>query len=238
MRRHLNHFPLLLLCRSGRLIYATQMAPQQLPRLLPKSTSQAQAVAMTPARSTPRKRSSAKKHVTVKVEQQAYHGNQVIGSLHNLQAGLAHVQNGITDLLSKYMNHTNSVLGGEEGEMQLSNDVAAVAASAMELGRNAVDSSRQILASADKAVDAKQGKKRKREKKEKDPNAPKKPLTAAFLYAQHARPIIKADLEAALQPGGHIEKNAVQIEVNKRWNELPEEEKEVRLSIANQTSPY
>jgi hypothetical protein len=200
--------------------------PQKLPTLLPMPSS---AVAKTPARATPRRRSSAKKTVTVNAEQQAYHNDQVIGSLHNLQAGLTHVQNGITDLLSKYINHTTSVLIGEDGEMQLSNDVAAVAASAMEIGRNAGDSAKQVLASADRAVDAKQGLKRKRAKKEKDPNAPKKPLTAAFLYAQSARPIIKQDLEAALQPGQQIEKNAVQIEVNKRWNELPEEQKEASL---------
>jgi hypothetical protein len=192
--------------------------PQKLPALLPQSSPLSHAVAMTPARATPRKRSNAKNTVTVNAEQQAYYNHQVIKSLHDLQGGLTHVQNGIADLLGKYMKHTNSVLVGEEGEMQLS---------AMEIGRNAADSYGQVLASADKAVDAKQGIKRKRVKKEKDPNAPKKPLTAAFLYAQHARPIIKQDLEAALQPGGQIEKNAVQIEVNKRWNELPEEEKEV-----------
>jgi hypothetical protein len=196
---------------------------QQQPTLLPKPASQSQAVAMTPARATPRKRPGAKNPVAIRAEHQAYHHDQVISSLHNLQAGLAHVQNGITDLLSKYMNHTNSVLVGEEGEMQLSNDVAAVAASAMEAYRNAGDATKQM----DKTIDAKQGKKRKREKKEKDPNAPKKPLTAAFLYAMNARPIIKKDMEAALPPGGQIEKNAVQIEVNKRWNELSEEEKEV-----------
>lgn len=161
----------------------------------------------------------------------AYHHDQVIASLHNLQAGLIHVQHGITDLLTNYRKHCASVLGGEEGEIPPFNDVAAVAASVMEAGRNAVDETKQVIAPVDKSVEVNKGKKRKREKKEKDPNAPKKPLTAAFLYHQHARPIVKADLEAALPPGGQIEKNAVQIEVNKRWNELPEEEKEVSFFL-------
>ncbi|EMD59523.1 hypothetical protein COCSADRAFT_175386 [Bipolaris sorokiniana ND90Pr] len=165
--------------------------------------------------------------------------DSVIASLHNLQAGLIHVQHGITDLLTNYRKHCASVLGGEEGEIPPFNDVAAVAASVMEAGRNAVDETKQVLAPVDKSAEASKGKKRKREKKEKDPNAPKKPLTAAFLYHQHARPIVKADLEAALPPGGQIEKNAVQLEVNKRWNELPEEEKEQwKASYRNSMEEY
>lgn len=35
--------------------------------------------------------------------------------------------------------------------------------------------------------------KEKKEKKEKDPNAPKRPLTAYFLYANDMRPKVKAD---------------------------------------------
>ena len=187
---------------------------------------------MALARQPPRKRQGAKKTTDANDETSAYSHNQVIASLHNLQAGLIHVQHGITDLLTNYRKHCASVLGGEEGEIPPFNDVAAVAASVMEAGRNAADEAKQVVAPVDKSVEVNKSKKRKREKKEKDPNAPKKPLTAAFLYHQHARPIVKADLEAALPPGGQIEKNAVQIEVNKRWNELPEEEKEVSFLVA------
>ncbi|KAL1795157.1 hypothetical protein ACET3X_006973 [Alternaria dauci] len=156
--------------------------------------------------------------------------DSVIFNLHELQNGLVNVQHGITSLLESYKQHCHSVLGYEEGATTpYGNDVAtlgaaASAASVVEAGQKAVEDITQGL--ADKAGDASKSKKRKREKKEKDPNAPKKPLTAAFLYHQHARPIVKADLEAALPPGGQIEKNAVQIEVNKRWNELSEDEKE------------
>ncbi|KAF1831591.1 hypothetical protein BDW02DRAFT_504843 [Decorospora gaudefroyi] len=194
---------------------------------------------MTPREPTRRKRLSANNTVAVDADHIANLHDQVIGSLHNLQAGLAHVQNGITELVRSYLNYSNSVLVGEDGEMQLSKDVAAVAASAMELGRNAADASKHVVASVDKAVEMNKGQKRKRAKKEKDPNAPKKPLTAAFLYHQHARPIVKADLEAALAPGAQIEKNAVQLEVNKRWNELPDEEKEQwKASYRNSMEEY
>jgi hypothetical protein len=168
-------------------------------------------------------------------EDNTYNSNQVIVALSNLQGGLTHVQNGLNDLLRTYMQHTASVLAGEEGELQIPSSIAATAASAIEAATTAANGVQHVVTTAsnpvDKTVDANKGKKRKREKKEKDPNAPKKPLTAAFLYHQHARPIVKADLEAALGPGQSIEKNAVQIEVNKRWNELPEEEKEVSLYL-------
>jgi hypothetical protein len=194
---------------------------------------------MAPAPPTSRNRSSAHQSVASEGNQIAYSHHQVIASLHELQNGLVNVQHGITSLLDNYRKHCNTVLGYVDSSATYVNDLpvlgAAVAnaASVFEAGQKAIEEVTQGLGdkAADKAVDAGKDagktKKRKREKKEKDPNAPKKPLTAAFLYHQHARPIVKADLEAALPPGGQIEKNAVQIEVNKRWNELSEEEKEV-----------
>lgn len=132
------------------------------------------------------------------------------------------------------MQHTSSILAGEDGDLDklaIPSGIVAHASAAMEAASTAVTGVTQAIANPAQAPAAADGKskKRKREKKERDPNAPKKPLTAAFLYHQHARPIVRADLEAALATGQTIEKNAVQIEVNKRWNELPEEEKEVSL---------
>lgn len=157
-------------------------------------------------------------------------------SLTNLQSGLAHVQTGLNELLRAYMQHTASILAGEDGDvekLQLPANVTATANAALEAATTAatgisqvVNASNQVTEGA--AADGK-NKKRKREKKEKDPNAPKKPLTAAFLYAQTARPIVRHDLENALAPGQVLEKNAVNLEVNKRWNELADEEKEVSL---------
>lgn len=133
------------------------------------------------------------------------------------------------------MQHTASILAGEDGDLdklQIPSSIAATASAAMDAAATAANGVTHVINAASQVntvPEANKGKKRKREKKERDPNAPKKPLTAAFLYHQHARPIVKADLEAALVPGHAIEKNAVQLEVNKRWNELPEEEKEVSL---------
>jgi hypothetical protein len=160
---------------------------------------------------------------------------QVILSLTNLQTGLTHVQTGLNDLLRAYMQHTSSILAGEDGDLdklQLPANITATANAAMEAATTAANGITQVVDASNKVVDTAapdgKNKKRKREKKEKDPNAPKKPLTAAFLYAQTARPIVRADLESALAPGAVLEKNAVNLEVNKRWNELPDEEKEVR----------
>ncbi len=59
---------------------------------------------------------------------------------------------------------------------------------------------------------------KKKTRKKKDPNAPKAPPTAYFLYAQHARPIIKQDL------GPDAKGDAVTLEASKRWNALDEGE--------------
>ena len=161
---------------------------------------------------------------------------QVIVSLSNLQAGLAHVQSGLNELLRAYLEHTNSVIAGEDGvleKLNLGKEIAATANATIEAATTVNGITQAITAAADKdkpeAAAEKPGKgtKRKREKKEKDPNAPKKPLTAAFLYAQTARPIVRGDLEAALGPDQKLEPNAVNLEVNKRWNEMTEEDKEV-----------
>jgi hypothetical protein len=169
---------------------------------------------------------------------------QVIISLTNLQNSLAVVQNGLNDLLNTYMVHTASVLAGGDGDLdklQIPAAITDIANAAMEAVSSAANGINQVASAtnpADVAAADGKNKKRKREKKEKDPNAPKKPLTAAFLYAQEARPIVRKDLEAALSEGDVLEKNAVNLETTKRWNALPEEEKNVRLascgSIAHQ----
>lgn len=176
---------------------------------------------------------------------------QVIVSLSNLQAGLAHVQSGLNELLRAYLEHTNSVIAGEDGvleKLNLGKEIAATANATIEAASSTANGIALAITAADKdkadaAADSGKpvkGTKRKREKKEKDPNAPKKPLTAAFLYAQTARPIVRGDLEAALGPDQKLEPNAVNLEVNKRWNEMLEEDKEVRSCSVPQpsASPY
>lgn len=183
----------------------------------------------TPRRISPKKAPAKKKNNAHPLT----HG-QVIVSLSNVQRGLAHVQNGLNDLMNAYIKHTASVLAGEDGaleSLQLPDNIADTANSAMAAATFAINNVAQAVAvPANAPADTGKNKKRKREKKEKDPNAPKRPLTAAFLYAQAARPVVKRDLEAELAAGQKLEPNAVNFEVNKRWNEMPEEEKEVSLS--------
>ena len=151
--------------------------------------------------------------------------SQVIVSLTNLQAGLTHVQNGLTELLQAYIQHTASILAGGADNIEALRLPPQIAADANAVVEAAQTASNAVATAITGPGDNK--KKRKREKKERDPNAPKRPLTAAFLYAQSARPIVKSDLEGALGPDQVLEPNAVNLEVNKRWNEMSEEDKEV-----------
>ena len=222
-------------------------AQSQLPLLQPRggvSHQETAPVTSPPTRrdSTPTSTStstSTRTHTTPAIPRQntakTYSHEQVIVSLSNLQAGLAHVQSGLNELLRAYLEHTNSVIAGEDGvldKLSLGKEIAATANTAIEAASSTANGIAQALTAGDKTDAADAGKpvkgtKRKREKKEKDPNAPKKPLTAAFLYAQTARPIVPGDLEAALGPDQKLEPNAVNLEVNKRWNEMPAEDKEV-----------
>lgn len=150
-------------------------------------------------------------------------------SLTNLQTGLTHVQNGLSELLRAYIQHTASILTGGADvveNLQLPPHIAAHANATIEAAQAAGTN----LAAALAAPEAGKKKRKRAEKKEKDPNAPKRPLTAAFLFAKQARPIVRKDLEDALEPGQKLEANAVNLEVNKRWNEMPEEDKEVSIT--------
>ena len=207
-------------------------AHKQLPLLQPKLTV-SHAVTSSTTRRDPRPPTIASENAA-----KTYSHQQVIVSLSNLQAGLAHVQSGLNELLRAYLEHTNSVIAGEDGvldKLSLGKEIAATANTAIEAASSTANGIAQAITAADKTEAAAdtgkpgKGTKRKREKKEKDPNAPKKPLTAAFLYAQTARPIVRGDLEAALGPDQKLEPNAVNLEVNKRWNEMPEEDKEVSI---------
>ncbi|KAF2276965.1 uncharacterized protein EI97DRAFT_449764 [Westerdykella ornata] len=153
---------------------------------------------------------------------------QVIISLTNLQAGLTHVQNGLAQLLRVYIQHTSSILSGGADtleSLQLPPHLAAHANAAVEAAQNAGDAVAAAI-SAPGAPETGKKKRKRAEKKERDPNAPKKPLTAAFLFAREARPIVKKDLEEALGPDQKLEPNAVKLEIDKRWNEMREEDKE------------
>jgi HMG (high mobility group) box len=74
------------------------------------------------------------------------------------------------------------------------------------------------------------GGKPKKERKARDPNAPKRPLTAFFLYSASARPIVKQDLPETATS------QEVSNEVLRRWNEMPISEKEVCILFKPFTS--
>ncbi|KAI4706545.1 hypothetical protein J4E89_008612 [Alternaria sp. Ai002NY15] len=188
----------------------------------------------------PKKKTPATGELLISVAEFNRTRDHVLGSLHSLQNGLVNVQHQITVLMDHYNKHCASVLGIEKDDVSTENDAITstikTAANVVESGQKLMDSvAGDVGAPAEKAIDGVKSKKRKREKKEKDPNAPKKPLTAAFLYHQHARPIVKADLEAALAPGGTLAPAAVQTEVNRRWAELSDAEKEVSTQSPNPT---
>lgn len=139
------------------------------------------------------------------------------------------------------MQHTASVIAGEDVDiekLQLPAGITASANAAIEAASTAANGMAQAVTAvntvegAGEAGATKKRKREKKEKKEKDPNAPKRPLTAAFLYHQHARAVVRSDLEASLAPGAKLEPNAVNLEVNKRWNEMSDEAKEVCFAVS------
>lgn len=68
--------------------------------------------------------------------------------------------------------------------------------------------------------------KKKRVKKERDPNAPKRPLTAFFLYSTYARPEVKKEMGDETSPVD------VNNEILKRWKGMSNEEKEVFADLS------
>lgn len=123
----------------------------------------------------------------------------------------------ITETITAYINHTNSVLNGE-GQLDTSRlDILG------QLG--ILGSQSDASLKVEKAEPEPEGKqKRKYTTKPKDPNAPKRPLTAYFLFLQSVRPEINAEL------GKDQKRGDVAAEATRRWNELPDSTKEVLLS--------
>lgn len=117
-------------------------------------------------------------------------------------------------MITVYLRHSASVLDGNSGaleDLKLEGQIGAP-----------INATGEASAPPEK----KRGRPKK-DKKDKDPNAPKRPLTAAFLYSQQARAIVKEEFDSRLKPGEKLEGNAVNHELNRRWAEMPEDEKEV-----------
>jgi hypothetical protein len=140
-----------------------------------------------------------------------------------LVSGLSNISNALNEFVRSYVQHTNKWVGTEAslatgvelaGMANLFNSSTAGATAPLTAAINAA---------VEGAVD-KKGKKEKKPRKQKDPNAPKRPLTAYFLYTMSARPIVKQDFE---DNGTVATAQDISNEILKRWNEMTEEEKNV-----------
>jgi hypothetical protein len=125
--------------------------------------------------------------------------------------GLTSLTGAINTLITAYIQHTNHLLSGSAlaGEGV---DNSALAAFLNSAGLGAQTGS---------VIPIKKEKK-KRVKKEKDPNAPKRPLTAFFLFSTNARSLVKADLGPSGTPV------LVNDEILRRWKAMDEAGKKVR----------
>lgn len=132
--------------------------------------------------------------------------------------GLTTLTSGIHVLITAYINHSNQLLSGQGVE---GFDTAEI---------NKVFSTGGIpplgSAGAAAALGPLRKEKKKRVKKERDPDAPKRPLTAFFLFSTNARDLVKRE-----NPGSSpVEVNS---EILRRWTQMDEPEKQVSCRRSN-----
>lgn len=150
--------------------------------------------------------------------------------------GLAALQSAVSDLSRAYINHANTVLNRGPSSIDIGglnsllengifpSSVAAGGVAGAGAGADA-DGSGGGLSAAEGGGRAASpggrsvaGTKRKRVH---DPNAPKRALTAYFLYMKHERANIAAELGANARP------KEVADEGTRRWGRMPPQEKQV-----------
>ncbi|QDS71043.1 hypothetical protein FKW77_008415 [Venturia effusa] len=126
--------------------------------------------------------------------------------------GLTSLTGGIHSLITAYINHSNQLLSGQGAEAE-SLDTAAINQFFVTGGIPTHGG----LAGA--ALGPLKKEKKKRVKKEKDPDAPKRPLTAFFLFSTNARELVKRE-----------NPDSTPVEVNneilRRWNQMDDTEKQ------------
>jgi len=120
--------------------------------------------------------------------------------------GLTKLNGAISTLIEAFVSHTNKLLSaeGQEGAVLDTKTLTEFLANA--------GLSREPIAEPKKE-------KKKRAKKEKDPNAPKRPLTAFFLFSSKARDHVKTDLGTTASP---VDVNS---EILRRWGAMDEAQK-------------
>ena len=122
------------------------------------------------------------------------------------------LQTYIAELSKAYIEHANNVINGEPATI----DLPAVPDHLTGFAEHGLH-----LQSPGAKSEA--GGLKKRKRAPPDPNAPKRALTPYFLYMQHNRPRISADLGENARP------KEVADEGTRRWQTMPDEEKEVCL---------
>lgn len=123
---------------------------------------------------------------------------------------LMDLQSYVADLSKAYLEHANNVINGGPATIDIPPMHAGVG------GLNLP------LRAGGPGVKFEAGEK-KRKRAPPDPNAPKRALTPYFLFMQHNRAKIAADLGAKAKP------KDVADEGTKRWQEMSSLEKEVHL---------
>ncbi|KAL5339091.1 hypothetical protein BJX70DRAFT_364965 [Aspergillus crustosus] len=148
---------------------------------------------------------SDQKTVTVNIEGFSKTRDSVLASL-------AQLQTAAYELSRAYITHSNTVLGLDNSNVDLAviNNITASLKESVAGGAHA----------ATPSLDAGAGEKRKR-KRTADPNAPKRALTPFFLYMHHNRAHITEEL------GPDHKRRDVSDEGNRRWNAMPDSQKEV-----------
>lgn len=141
------------------------------------------------------------------------HASPSLLTITSVVTGLTSLTGGIHSLITAYINHSNQLLSGQGAESE-SIDTAAI---------NAFFSTGGIPALAGPSAVATapiKKEKKKRVKKEKDPDAPKRPLTAFFLFSTNARELVKTE---------NPESTPVEVnnEILRRWNGMGPGEKQV-----------
>ncbi|KAL8945290.1 MAG: hypothetical protein Q9211_000166 [Gyalolechia sp. 1 TL-2023] len=125
--------------------------------------------------------------------------------------GLATLQSAVQDLSRAYIAHTNTVIGkGTGSSLELLNFANPLG------GENGLFSGRVTTP----APVLEQGEVKKKKRATHDKNAPKRPITAYFLYMSYAREGIARDM------GSGASAKQVADEGTHRWNSMGDEEKQ------------
>ncbi|OAL73006.1 urease [Trichophyton violaceum] len=136
--------------------------------------------------------------------------------------GLAALQSAVSDLSRAYINHANTVLNRGPSSIDIGGldsllENCIFPSSVTGGGGGGVSAAEGAGRAASPGARSVAGTKRKRVH---DPNAPKRALTAYFLYMKHERANIAAELGANARP------KEVADEGTRRWGKMPPQEKQ------------